>query len=146
MSIAGLWWRRICEPLDGFLWRKGIDHPIIRPTLRNEIMASGLCVLGGGALYAILPWLFWFGCGLFCMCWIFWSWAGFFARIQGMDLGTAILRAVIINFLGRLLLLACLLYVALAIFKAPAPALLAGLVGGGLLALASYAINSRANG
>lgn len=140
MSLLGEYWRKICEPLDGFLWHKDISHPIIRPLLRNEILACGFCVLLGAAAYAIFPWLFWFGCGILCMTWIFWSWARFFLRINPADFSLNFTRAVIIKFGSRLVLLAILLYVALALCAAPASAILAGLTAGVALALISYAL------
>lgn len=139
MNPLRLFWRKICEPLDGFLWHKDISHPIIRPLLRNEIIACASCLLAGAACYAVWPEIFWFGAGILCMAWIFWSWARFFLRLPLGNYSAAFLRAVLLRFGLRLLLLALLLYFALAVCSAPAGAILAGLAAGGVLALASYA-------
>lgn len=143
MNILRIYWHKICEPLDGFLWRKDISHPIIRPLLRNIILASGACLLLGAACYAVWPWLFWFGMGILCMAWLFWSWARFFLRISIGNYSATFLRSVLFRFCGRLLVLAILLYIALAICRAPVSAILAGLFVGSLLALASFALANR---
>lgn len=143
MNIFALWWRKICEPLDGFLWQKDISHPIIRPLLRNEILASGFCVLLGAALYVVLPSLFWFGSGLVCMAWIFWSWARFFLKFPLDSYNAAFLRATIFNFGLRLIILAILLYFALAICHASPGGIIVGLITGAILGLASYAFALR---
>lgn len=144
MNFFKEFWSKICVPLDGFLWHRDISHPVIRPLLRNEILASGSCIIIGGALYLVFPWLFWFGCGLLCMAWIFWSWAKFFLKMDPAAYGTAFIRAFFLNFGLRFLLLAFLLYLALAVCQAPVSALLAGLACGAGLALISYAQNVRA--
>lgn len=139
MSLLAGFWRRICEPLDGFLWRRDISHPIIRPLLRNEILAAASCLLGGAVLYAAFPWLFWFGAGLLCMAWIFWGWARFFSHSPLGEYSAAFLRSILFRFGGRLLALALGLYLALAQFRAPPGAILAGLGAGAFIAFASYA-------
>ena len=143
MSIWRTYWHAICRPLDGFLWHKDISHPIIRSALRNQILASGAFILGGAALYAAFPWLFWFGAGILCMTWIFWSWARFFIRFPIKEYNGAFLHAVLLRFGLRLVLLAFLLYLALAWCAAPASAILAGLIAGACVALASYALNLK---
>lgn len=138
MSLIGAFWHRICEPLDGFLWQRDISHHIIRPLLRNQILASGAALLAGVACYAAYPWIFWFGAGTLCMTWIFWSWARFFLRINIGEYSAAFLRAIFLQFGLRLILIAFLLFAAMAWAKAPAPAILAGMVCGAVLALISY--------
>lgn len=142
MNISASFRRKICEPLDGFLWRRNISHPVIRTLLRNEILASGTCVLAGAACYAAFPWIFWFGMGLLCKAWVSWSWAGFFLRVNIGEHGAVFFRAILWRFTGRLLFLAILLYLALAWCAAPASAILAGMVTGTCLALATYAIQT----
>ena len=143
MNIFSAYWNKICEPLDGFLWHKDISHPIIRPLLRNMILAGGGAILAGAALYSVYPNIFWFAAGLICMTWIFWSWARFFLRISLHNYGAALLRVVFSGFLLRLGLLAVLLYAAMAIFRASAIAIIAGMVSGAVLGLASYAWHLR---
>lgn len=110
--------------------------------MRNEILVAGACVLAGAACYAIFPCLFWFGAGLMCMAWLFWSWTRFFARVNISEYSAAFLRAVLWRFTGRLVLMAVLLYMGLAWAAAPAAAILAGMIAGSAIALASYAINT----
>lgn len=143
MSAWHTFWSGICRPLDGFLWHKDISHPIVRPVLRNQILASGACLILGGFLYAAFPWLFWFGAGLGCITWIFWSWARFFLKASALEYSAVFLRAILLGFGLRLLILAVLLYFALAICNAPVAAILAGLICGSFLALFSYMKNLR---
>lgn len=143
MNIIKAWWEKICVPLDGFLWHRNISHHIIRPLLRNLILASGAAILAGGALYAAFPSVFWFACGLICMTWIFWSWAKVFHRISLENFGVALLRLVFIGFMLRLVLLAILLYISLAIFNGQPIAIIAGMTTGGFLGLATYAWHLR---
>lgn len=135
MSMLATWWQKICVPLDGFLWHQDISHPVIRPLLRNQILACGATLLTGAAIYVVFPWLFWFACGLTCISWIFWSWARVFASMGR----TPSLGLILLKFLTRLAVLAFLLLVALAWCHAPASAILAGLVAGSLLGLATFA-------
>lgn len=139
MNIFRFWLHRICEPLDGFLWKNNISHPVIRSVLRNEILAGGFFILAGAAIYIIIPWLFWFGSGLICMTWIFWSWARFFLKFPISAYSRAFLGAVIFRFGFRLIILAILLYIALAVCKAPGFAIVTGLIWGAALAIVTYA-------
>ena len=139
MNLLKAWWRKVCEPLDGFLWHKDISHPILRPLLRNQILAAGAAILAGASLYAVFPWFFWFGCGMACMGWIFWSWTRFFLRVPLENYGAVLLRAVFVHFGLRLLLFAVLLYLALALLQAPASAIVIGMICGAFLGLASFA-------
>lgn len=141
MSILRAFWQKICEPLDGYLWHRNISHHLIRPLLRNVILASGFFIIVGGALFVIEPWFFWFGCGMLAMTWIFWSWARFFLSMPAEQYKTAFFRALFLRFGLRLPVFALLLYVALAVCAAPVSAILAGLIGGSFLGLASYAWN-----
>lgn len=138
MSLAGAFWHKICEPLDGYLWHRNIPDHLIRLTLRNQILACGFLLLCGVALYEAFPWLFWFGSGILCLTWIFWSWARFFVSINIGEYSAAFLRAILLRFFGRLILLALLLYLAMAWADAQATAILAGLIAGAFIALASY--------
>lgn len=143
MSIVGSWWRQICQPLDGLLWKTGINHGVIRPLLRNQILIAGACILFGGMLFVVWPWLFWAGCGLGVMAWIFYSWASFFLRADLEAYSSAFLRSVIFRFGLRLILLAALLYIALRYFDATADAILVGLTVGAVLGLVNFAFYMR---
>lgn len=136
MKLWHIYWSKICEPLDGFLWHKDISHPIIRPLLRNEILAAGSIILLGAVLYVIFPWIFWFGIGTLCMTWIFWSWARFFLSVKNI-MQTALIT-ILLSFLGRLIVFGVLLYVFLAICLAPATAIISGMILGTFTALVTY--------
>lgn len=129
--------------LDAWLWRRGIDHPAVRVLLRNEILLTVLFLAGGGLFFAATPWFFWFGMGLGIMTWTFWGLARFFLRHGLGDYSTAFLRLVLLRWLGRLLILGGLLYVALIVCKAPVSAIVGGLTAAGASALLSYALASR---
>lgn len=146
MSLLRSFWRKICEPLDGFLWHKNIAHPIIRTILRNQILASGAALIFGAGLWVAFPWLFWFGIGLTAMAWIFWSWARFFFNTNLAEYSSAFLRAVLLRFGLRFLLFAVGLFMALAFLHASAVAITAGLIAGGVLALACLIYNNGATG
>lgn len=133
-------WHKLRISLDVFLWRRGIGHPVIRPLLRNLLFASALCLVPGAALYGLWPWLFWFGAGILCLGWLFWGWARFFSRFSPGEYGSAFLRVIIFRFLGRLMLIAVLLYIALVLCAAPPGAILAGMICGTGLALATFAL------
>lgn len=139
MNMIKAYWHKICEPLDGYLWRKGITHRAIRPLLRNQILASGMCLLFGGVCFLIWPNLFWTGMGLAIMAWSFWSWAHFFMKTSVRESRSAVLSAALLRFFGRLALIAFLLYVALAVCKASAGAIITGMACSVALALASCA-------
>lgn len=139
MSVLKTFWHKICEPLDGYLWHRNIPNYLIRPLLRNQILASGALILAGGACFFAFPSLFWAGIGLLAITWVFWSWTKFFLRANIRDYSSAFLRTVLLRFFGRLALFAFLLYVALAICKAPAGALLVGMVCGAAIAIISSA-------
>ena len=146
MNLITNFWRKICVPLDGYLWHRDITHHLIRPVLRNQILASGAFILAGAAIYAAAPWLFWFGSGFCCITWIFWSWARFFLGANISDYSAAFLRAILLRFLLRLVILALLLYMAFAFCQAPASAIVAGMIGGSLLGLGTFAYNMKFTG
>lgn len=142
MNILQTFWLKICVPLDGFLWHRNISHPVIRPVLRNQILATCAAILAGTALWAAFPWLFWFGAGLAIMTWIMWSWARFFGSVQLSEYSAAFLRAVLLQFGLRFLILAALFLFIFAVLHASIIALTAGLVAGGLLALTGFFYNN----
>lgn len=135
--------KSMIHSLDSWLWRRGIDHPAIRTLLRNEILLTAAFLLGGGLVFAITPWVFWFGFGLAAMTWIFWGLARFFLRRGLGDYSTAFLRIVIVRWLGRLAVLAAALYLALIQCAAPAQAVAGGMAAAGACALVSYALALR---
>lgn len=72
--------KTMIHSLDAWLWRRGIDHPVIRPLVRNEMLLTGIFLLGGGVAFTLTPWFFWFGVGVGIMTLTFWSLARFFLR------------------------------------------------------------------
>ena len=138
MNPVAFWWERVCQPLDGYLWQRDISHPVIRPVLRNAIFAGCLLLLAGAALYGAFPWLFWLAAGFAAMIWVFWSWAALFSRGLPASFGKALLKSVVLRFYLRLIAFAALLYLALAVFKTPAEAIVAGVFGGAIFIAACY--------
>ena len=135
--------RQCIHKLETLLWRQGISHPVILPLLRNEICVASFALLCSFVFLPFSSWPLSFGLGLFCMAWILWSWARFFFRVPIGEYSLAFLRAVLLRWLVRLLILAILLYYALIEFKASPGALLAGLASGVALALLSFSWYAR---
>ena len=136
--------KNMIHSLDAWLWRRGIDHPAVRVMVRNEILLTVLVLLLGAALFAVAPWVLWFGVGLAIMAWTFWGLARFFLRRGLGDYSTAFLRIVLIRWVGRLVLVGGILYVSLIIYQAPVFALVGGMLAGGMCALVSFALAARA--
>lgn len=133
---------RALQPLDAWLWRRGIRHGAVRVLLRNELLASGASLCAGSVLFPVSPWLLCFGAGLACMTWIFWSWARFFARAP-LAGGTApVLLGALARWAVRLALMAVGLALALKAGASPL-ALAAGVGVGVALGLVSYACAAR---
>lgn len=141
MTVQAL--RSMTRSLDAWLWRRGVGHPVIGPLVRNELLLTALFLLCGGIVFTATPWFFWFGVGLGIMALTFWSLARFFLRTGLGEYSTAFLRVVLLRWGGRLLLLAGLLYLALAVWQAPPTAILGGLTAGALTALLTFAVASR---
>ncbi|MDD4701661.1 MAG: hypothetical protein PHI96_05515 [Desulfovibrio sp.] len=136
--------KNMIHSLDAWLWRRGIDHPAVRVMVRNEFLLTALVLLLGAALYTVAPWIIWFGVGLAIMAWTFWGLARFFLRRGLGDYSTAFLRIVLIRWLGRLVLVGGILYISLIICQAPVFALVGGMLAGGMCALVSFALATRA--
>lgn len=143
MNIISVWWNRICQPLDGFLWRGNISDPVIRPILRNQIFASCFFLLLGAALYYAFPWIFWFGCGLGGMAWIVFGWTKLFSRVSPDKFDKTLLIRVLGRFYLRFFLFAILLYLALAAASAPPGAIVAGMIAGAMSAAIMFFVYSR---
>ncbi len=141
MGLLSSFWHKICEPLDGFLWQRNITHHLVRPVLRNQILAAGAFILAGAMAYAAFPWIFWFGMGILAMTWVFWSWAKFFLTTNPGEYSAAFLRAILLRFCLRLIIFAILLYAALAWAHASGGAIVAGITAGAFLAIISYGYN-----
>ena len=143
MNIISAWWNRICQPLDGFLWRGNISDPVIRPILRNQIFASCFFLFLGAALYYAFPWVFWFGCGLGGMAWIVFGWTKLFSRVRPDKFDKTLLIRVLGRFYLRFALFAILLYLALAVASAPPGAIVAGMIAGAMSAAIMFFVYSR---
>lgn len=135
--------KTMIHSLDAWLWRRGIDHPVIRPLVRNEMLLTGIFLLGGGVAFTLTPWFFWFGVGVGIMTLTFWSLARFFLRSDLGEYSVAFLRVVLFHWGGRLLFLAALLYVSLIVCMAPVSAILGGLTVAAAAALLTFALVSR---
>ncbi|MDO5483643.1 MAG: hypothetical protein Q4F27_01920 [Desulfovibrionaceae bacterium] len=129
--------------LDAWLWRRGIEHPVIRPLLRNEILLAALFLISGALVLPQTDWLFWFGVGVAIMALTFWSLARFFLRRGLGEYSNALLWVVLLRWVARLAGLTILLYLALIVCKAPVLAILGGLTVGVATGLGSFALASR---
>lgn len=126
--------------LDGWLWRRGICHPLLLPLLRHQFCGLGLLLLVGlGLLAAGQNWIFWTAVGFGLMTFILWELVRFFLRrpLQATSMGQ--LPVILLRWSLRLGLTALLLYAALVYWQAPPLALVAGLALAQLVALTSYA-------
>ncbi len=134
--------KSVVHALDSWLWRRGIQHPVIRVLLRNELLAGALALLVGGMLFVVTPWIFWFGVGLALMTQVFWGLAHFFLRGRLTTYTTALLLAALLKATLRLLVTAGVLFVALVVCAAPPLAVIAGIAGSMALAVFSYALGA----
>lgn len=129
--------------LDAWLWRQGISHQVIRPLLRNVVLLSGFFLLGGALSWFLTDWFFWFGAGVGIMALTLWSLSRFFLR-RGLGIySSALLWVVLLRWLGRLIALSVILYVALVVCRAPVSAILGGLTAGTVTALVSFVLAMR---
>lgn len=142
MNPITAWWEQICIPLDGLLWKKGINHGVIRPMLRNQILIGGALILLGGLCYIIWPWLFWAACGFIFMSFIFLSWSRFFLSSND-NWGNSGLMKIIVPFLLRLLFFGVLLYFCMRYMDASIIAIIIGFAAAAFMGLFSYAFYMR---
>lgn len=126
--------------LDRWLWARGLGPEPVRAVLRNEILACLAAAIIGLALLPLGLWAISFALGLGLMAWIFGGWARFFSGsgLSGAFSG-AFMRAVLLRWGARLAIFCVLLYLALALLKASAIAIIAGMACGLGLGLLSYA-------
>ena len=106
-------------------------------------MLAGLFLLGGVLSWSLTDWFFWFGAGVGIMALTLWSLSRFFLRRGLGSYSSTLLWVVLLRWLGRLLALSALLYVALIIFRAPVSAILGGLTAGTVMALTSFVLAMR---
>lgn len=43
--------KTMIHSLDAWLWRRGIDHPVIRPLVRNEMLLTGIFCWAGRCVH-----------------------------------------------------------------------------------------------
>ncbi len=133
----------LVHALDAWLWRRGIQHPHIRFVVRTELLCAGVALLFGAAAWWVTPWPFWFAVGFALIAQIFWGLARFFLRTSLLEYTAALLMMALLRATARLLLTGVVLYMALVWCRAPAMALLGGLVAGTGVALGSYGLAGR---
>ncbi len=126
--------------LDDFIRRRGVTHPLIVAVLRNHLLLLLVLLLVGSFFAADTMWGIWLAAGFGIMTLILISWARFFSRNPLSNFTTALLSAVMFQFLLRLVLLALALYACLALGHADPLALLTGVAAGSLAPVLTWAM------
>ncbi|MDR3362278.1 MAG: hypothetical protein LBO64_05520 [Desulfovibrio sp.] len=126
--------------LDAWLCRRGIGHPVVLPVVRNELLLTFFFLLGGGLVFSLTTWFFWFGVGAGVMAMTFWGLARFFLRAGFAGYTFGLLFSVLLRWGARLVMLGAVLYVALVICKAQPSAILGGLTAGVVAAFVTFAL------
>lgn len=137
---------RVAHAVDAWLWRKGLGHPVIMPIIRNELLLSCFLLVLGGAVFFLSSWPFWFAFGLAIMAVTVYSLSSFFLKAPLDAYSNALLMRVLLRWLGRLLTISVLVYLALIECQAPPTALAGGVAGATLVALVTFAVKSRSHG
>ena len=140
---AGNMVSKLAHAVDAWLWRQGLGHPVIMPVVRNELLLAGFLLLVGGALFFLSSWPFWFAFGLAIMAITVYSLSRFFLKTRLDAYSGALLMQVLVRWLGRLLVISVLVWLALVEWRAPVTALAGGVAGATMVALVTYAVKSR---
>ncbi len=125
--------------LDEFIRRRGVTQPLIVAVLRNHLLLLLVLILIGSFFSPDTLWGIWLAAGFGVMTVVLFSWARFFSRNPLTNFTTALLRAVLLQFLLRLVLLALALYACLVIGHADPLALLTGVAAGSLVPVLTWA-------
>jgi len=122
--------RGIIGSLDNWLTGHGVDHPYIRPVIRNQILLTLIVLAIGLAASFATMWILWAAAGIAVMTFIICSWTHYFLKTR-LD-GTVSMRlpGVILRFFLRLVFLTICLYAALIWGKASPVALAFGVAAG----------------
>lgn len=134
---------RLIHAVDAWLWRQGLGHPVIMPVIRNELLLAGGLLLLGVAASFFTTWPFWFAFGLAIMAVTVYSLSRFFLKTRLDAFSSALLMQVLFRWLGRLLVISVLVYLALVEWRAPVTALAGGVAGATIVALVTFAVKSR---
>ena len=134
---------KLSHAVDAWLWRQGLGHPVIMPIIRNEVLLSAMFLLLGIAVFFLSSWPFWFAFGLAIMTVTVYSLARFFLKAPLDAYSRILLMQVLLRWMGRLLVISVLVYLALIECQAPPTALAGGVAGATVVALATYAAKSR---
>ena len=134
---------RLAHAVDAWLWRQGLGHPVIMPVIRNELLLAGGLLLLGVAASFFTTWPFWFAFGLAIMAVTVYSLSRFFLKTRLDAFSGALLMQVLFRWLGRLLVISVLVYLALVEWRAPVTALAGGVAGATIVALVTFAVKSR---
>ncbi len=125
--------------LDGWLQKRGISNPLVVPVLRNQLVFLLLILFLSSAVATETLLGIWFTAGFAVMTYILYSWAQFFSHSPLESYSSAFLRAVLLRFFLRLIILAAALYACIALAQANPMAVLAGSVAGTLAPLLTLA-------
>ena len=69
---------RIIGSLDNWLTSHGVDHPYIRPVIRNQVLLTLIVFVIGLAAAFASPWILWADAGIAVMTVIICSWTRYF--------------------------------------------------------------------
>lgn len=136
---------KVAHAVDAWLWRKGLGHPVIMPVIRNEFLLAAVLLPLGGAVFFLSTWPFWFAFGLAIMAVTVYSISSFFLKTPLDAYSKALLMSVLLRWVGRLLVISVLVYLALVECQAPPTALAGGVAGATIVALVTYAVKSRSH-
>ena len=73
---------RIIGSLDNWLTSHGVDHPYIRPVIRNQVLLTLIVFVIGLAAAFASPWILWADAGIAVMTVIICSWTRYFLKTK----------------------------------------------------------------
>ena len=73
---------RIIGSLDNWLTSHGVDHPYIRPVIRNQVLLTLIVFVIGLAAAFASPWILWADAGIAVMTVIICSWTHYFLKTR----------------------------------------------------------------
>lgn len=129
---------RIIGSLDNWLTSHGVDHPYIRPVIRNQVLLTLIVFVIGLAAAFASPWILWADAGIAVMTVIICSWTHSFLKTKLEGTVSMRMPGVILRFFLRLVFLTICLYAALIWGKASPVALVFGVAVGTFAPLVTF--------
>lgn len=113
--------------VEGWLYRHGLFNPAVRLLIAMQIVTTAVIILFGGALFWHTQWVLWIGLGASLAVSNLYFLAKKLQVFFPSEVSLNKIIGVLLNFYFRLFVTAIILFVFIAWFKAPIPALLIGL-------------------